>query len=104
MEHKNDLIRRAALHAGATAIYVTLVAVFMSYVEKFFGGKPDTFAAPLAMLLLFVTSAAITGSLVLGKPTMLFFEKKPAEAVQMFAYTIAFLALFTFIIFVTIAL
>lgn len=90
-----ELIRSAAYHSFGVVAYITLVALFMSYVEKVLGNTKDTIFAPIAFLMLFVTSAAITGYLVVGRPIMLFLEGKKQEAVKQFGYNIAFMAVFT---------
>ncbi len=52
------------------------------------------------MLLLFVTSAAITGFLVFGKPAMLYIDGKKKEAISLLGYTIGMLFLITLIVFI----
>jgi hypothetical protein len=52
------------------------------------------------MLLLFVTSAAITGFLVFGKPVMLYIDGKKREAVSLLGYTIGILFLITLVVFI----
>lgn len=89
------LIKNAALHSFGVLAYVALVATLMNNIGKYLGDKPDTVFAPMAVLLLFVTSAAITGYLVVGQPIMLFLEGKKSEAVQQFAYNVAFMIFFT---------
>lgn len=65
---------------------MSLVALFMNNAEKIFG-KSDNAITPVIALLLFILSALITGSLVLGKPLMLYLDGKKAEAVKMVFYT-----------------
>jgi len=89
------LIKSAAINSFGVLVYVALIATLMHFIEKILGDTPDTIFAPIAVLLLFVTSAAITGYLVVGQPIMLFLEGKKAEAVKQFAYNIAFMILFT---------
>jgi len=89
------LIKSAAFHSFGVVAYVSLIAGLMRLIEKFLSNTPDTVFAPVAVLLLFVTSAAITGYLVVGQPLMLFLEGKKTEAVKQFGYNIAFMILFT---------
>jgi hypothetical protein len=80
----------ALLHALCTAIYVSLVALFMQNGERIFG-KMDNLFGPVAILLIFVLSAAVTGSLVLGRPILMYLDNRKAEALKMFFYTLGWL-------------
>lgn len=90
---KNDIARRAFVNAGTTAAYIAAVAWLMYNGEMLFGNKPS-FAIPFMMLLLFVFSAAATGSLVLLKPILLYLDGQKENAVRLFLTTLAFLFLF----------
>ncbi len=79
---------------GAT-VYTGVVAIFIFNAEKIFGNKPDTFLAPLAMLLLFVLSAAVVGGLVLGKPILLYLDGEKKAGVKLFLHSLAWLFGFT---------
>ena len=57
----------------------------------------------MAFLLLFVCSAAITGSLVLGKPVMLYLDNKKPEAIKFFLKTIGWLFLILIMVFIILA-
>lgn len=54
----------------------------------FFGDKPDTVFAPIMALMLFVLSAAVTASLVLGRPILWYIDGKKKEAVQLLFSTL----------------
>lgn len=99
----SKLVLYALLSAIGTVLYVSGVALFMSNIEIILGrsGKPDDFRAPLAMLLLFIFSAAITAGLVLGKPILLYLDNFKKEAVKLFVYTLAFLFIAILIVFCT---
>lgn len=90
----NNLWSRALINALGTGIYVFLVALVMRYGERLFG-ETDNLGAPIAVLLLLVLSAAVTGSLVLGKPVLMYWDGRKAEAVKMFIYTLVWLFVFT---------
>jgi len=77
----------ALLNALGTAIYVSLIALFMQNAERIFGQMNNLFG-PVVFLLLFVLSAAITGSLVLGRPILMYLDNRKAEAVKLFIYTL----------------
>jgi len=96
------IIKRAIIDSLGTFAYITLVASLMFFLQSSFSGQPDkkTIIVPIAMLLLFVCSAAITGFLVFGKPAMLYFDGKKREAVSLLGYTIGILALITIIAFI----
>ncbi|HEY4495837.1 MAG TPA: hypothetical protein VJC04_00560 [Candidatus Paceibacterota bacterium] len=96
---KQKIIIYAFLQSAGTFIYVALVAFLLFNGEKLFGGVPDKFSAPMAMLLLFILSATITGSLVLGRPIHLYLSGDKKEAVQLLVATIVFLFLLTLLAF-----
>lgn len=95
------IILISLLNALGTAVYILAIALFFRNIQKIFGNKPDTFLAPLSILLLFVLSAAITAALVLGRPILLYVENQKPEAIKMFFYTIGWLFLITIILFLT---
>ena len=78
----SKLITRALLHSLGVLIYVLLIAAFLFNGKNIFG-KEDNFLMPTAMLLLLVLSAAVTGSLVLGKPILLYWDNKKTEAIKL---------------------
>ncbi|MDD3101535.1 MAG: hypothetical protein PHE59_00070 [Patescibacteria group bacterium] len=87
------------LNAIGVAVYVIGISFILRNGDKIFS-KMDNFLAPVAFLLLFVLSAAITGMLVLGKPLLLYSENRKSEAIKMFFYTIGWLFLITLITFI----
>ncbi len=86
--------------ALGTAAYIALVALLMSNANNIFGKMPGVMAF-IPFLLLFVVSAAITGSLVLGKPLMMYIDGSRKEAVKLFLTTISWLIVLL-VIFLTI--
>lgn len=93
------IITRAFIDAVGTAAYIILVVSFM-FSLQIFALKEDNMIIPIAMLLLFVCSAAITGFLVFGKPIMLYIDGKKREAVLLLSYTLGILFLITIIAFI----
>ena len=91
------LIFISFLNAVGVAVYAIGVSFILRNGEKIFG-KMDNFLGPVAFLLLFVLSAAITGILVFGRPVLLYFENRRAEAITMFFYTIGWLFLITLVV------
>lgn len=95
----NKVIKSALIDAIGTTLYIILIASFMFYLQDSSPKEIDTILIPVAMLLLFVVSAAITGSLVFGKPIMMYFDGKKKEAISLISYTLGFLFIITFIVF-----
>jgi len=87
------------LHALAVLIYVVLVALLMNNGEKLFGSMTGIWG-PVAMLLLFTVSAAVTGLLVLGRPIYLFLNGNKKEALQFLFYTLGWLVIITLVVFI----
>lgn len=103
---KSPILKFAALNAAGTALYITFVAslLFNASVTVIFSGTKDTVLIPIAMLLLFVLSASVTSSLVLGRPIIWYLDGKKKEAVSLFVATIGFLFLIMFAVFSVIAI
>ena len=89
---KNKLILHSLGHAVLVLLYISGVAWVMSHGKQIFGEVDNTFWIPVAFLTTFVLSAAITGSLVLGRPILLYLDGKKKEALVFFGYTLAWLA------------
>jgi hypothetical protein len=86
----NRLITRGLFNALGIIVYVSAVSVIMQNGEKIFSNINE-FVGPVAFLILFVLSAAVTGGLVLGKPVMLYLSDQKNEAVKLFIYTLCWL-------------
>jgi len=77
-------IRKIALiNALLTTFYIILIGIFFYYASEVKLGKDNQFLAPIAMLLLFVSSAAITGYLVIGRPLQLYIDGKKKDALTL---------------------
>jgi hypothetical protein len=95
------VVKHAAINALATFLYVILVASFIYFLGQILPGPDNkTVLIPIAMLMLFVFSAALTGFLVLGRPVMWYLDGKKKEAVSLLLYTIGFLFVITLIVFI----
>ena len=83
------------IQAAAVTIYVIIFVFFIiSLGESIFSEEPDNrFLSAVVFLLLFVTSACITGSSVLAYPTVLAFLQRVKEAVLLVATTVFWLLL-----------
>lgn len=95
----HDILRKAFLNAIATAAYIVLVVLFVFSLQAF-QGQPETIIIPMAMLMLFVCSAAITGFLVFGRPIMWYLDGKKKDAISLLAHTLGMLFIITIIFFV----
>lgn len=93
----NKLIKRSMINALGTAAYVATLVTLILNGEKMFG-TIDNILGPITFLLVFVISASITGGLVLGKPILMFLDGQKKEAVQLFMYTVGWLALIAVIL------
>ncbi|PIQ74097.1 MAG: hypothetical protein COV85_03975 [Candidatus Portnoybacteria bacterium CG11_big_fil_rev_8_21_14_0_20_44_10] len=62
-------------------------------------GQVKSFWMPVALLLLFVLSAAITSLLVLGKPVILYLNDSKKEAFKLLIYTLVALFFILLIVF-----
>jgi len=95
---KSKLVLTSLLHAAGVTIYICLVAVIMQNSQKIFG-KMDNYSGPVAFLLLFVLSAAITGGLTLGRSILWYLDGRKKEALQLFFYILGWLFLFLLLAF-----
>ena len=87
---KKDIATYAFINAILTSLYIGLVVSFLFYAPRYFHlvDKPDTVFAPIIMLMLFVFSAAITGTLVLGRPILWYMNGNKKDAIALFLYTL----------------
>ncbi|MFA7654016.1 MAG: hypothetical protein WCX97_03175 [Candidatus Magasanikbacteria bacterium] len=90
----SKLIFWGFVHAMGVDLYITIVAIIIRYGEQIFG-KMNNLFGPMAFLMLFVLSAAITSALVLGRPILLYMEGKKIEAIKLFGYILGWLFILT---------
>jgi hypothetical protein len=99
------LISIGLLQAAGVAVYILAIAFFFSNAEKIFAGvKEPNILIPLGMLLLFVVSALITSGMVLGKPIYLILNGNKKDAILLVGYTLGWLTIITFLVFVSLVL
>lgn len=92
----NTIYRTALMNALATVLYVIVIASFLSFVPQSVGIDESSslfILVPVMMLLLLVTSAAITGFLVFGRPVMWYLDGRKPDALRLLGATIGFLSL-----------
>ena len=80
--------------AGAAPAYIVLIVSGINYVGTIMRDQQETIFIPMAMLGLFVLSAAIMGFLFLSEPLKLFLEGHKQEAVSFFLKTVGIFACF----------
>lgn len=78
------------LQALGLAFYCGLVGLFMLRAETWFGPMTAPFGM-LLFLLLFIVSAIISASIVLGYPAWLFYKKKVNMAIDIGIWTVFWL-------------
>jgi len=89
---KNTKITKCAfLNAVGVIAYIVFIWWVMSSIPKI-SGPMDSFWGPVAMLLILIVSATITGALVLGRPILLYLDGEKKSALKLFLHTVAFLA------------
>jgi len=90
------------VHAALTLVYVAIVGLIMMNGDRLFG-QMNNVIGPVGFLLLFTLSALIVGSLVLGKPVLLYLDGKKKEGLTLFFTTAGFLTIFTLVAFIILA-
>jgi hypothetical protein len=93
----NKIWKRALINSVATAAYVSAVAGFMYFASAMKLGRANTVLVPIALLLLFVFSASLTGFLIFGKPAQLYVDGKKKEALSLLTYTLIIFSVITLI-------
>jgi len=92
---KSQLYLKSLLSAALVFVYILIVVALLFNLQEIFGqNEEDPILAPIIGLLLFVISATITGSLVLGQPIFFYLEGKKKEAVYLFGLTVSWLVVF----------
>jgi hypothetical protein len=92
----NQIKKTALINSLATALYIVLIGSFLYFGTMAKIGR-NAILAPITMLFLFVFSAALTGFLMIGKPAQMYVDGKKKEALSLFAYTLAYFSIITFV-------
>ncbi len=87
MPTKPSIITYALANSLLTALYIVLIGLFFSHAQQIFGNGESAFI-PVVMLTLFVFSALVCGSLILGRPIIWYIDGQKKEALRLFGYTI----------------
>lgn len=91
-------MKYALIDALATAVYVAVVASFMYLAGQGMIGTSKSVLIPIAMLMLFVFSAALTGTMMFGRPIMWYLDGKKKDALKLLVHTLGIFMLITFVV------
>ncbi|OGG59729.1 hypothetical protein A2765_04030 [Candidatus Kaiserbacteria bacterium RIFCSPHIGHO2_01_FULL_56_24] len=93
------MIKNPYANAVLAALYIVAIVLFINYGTQFAREKPDTILIPMAMLSLFVLSAALMGLLFLLQPVLMYLDGKKKDAVSFFLTTLGTFAGITVVVF-----
>jgi hypothetical protein len=71
--------------------YVLFAALFMTYVPRAFGPEEGGIFGFFLFIMFFVLSASVMGTLVLGKPVMLYIDGQKKDAVKLLGITLGWM-------------
>jgi hypothetical protein len=86
------------LNALAASLYIVGVVSFINFLQ-ILGEEPETILIPMAMLSLFVLSAAMMAFLFFFQPVQMYLDGEKRQAVNLFLKTLAVFAFITIILF-----
>ncbi|PIZ42668.1 hypothetical protein COY34_02405 [candidate division WWE3 bacterium CG_4_10_14_0_2_um_filter_42_8] len=90
---KKYLLLSSFLESLLTVTYCLGVGLLMTYLGAHFS-QPNQIVASLLLLLLFIVSALITATLVLGYPIYFFLQKDLKTAIQNLILNVVWLTIF----------
>ena len=91
----NKLWKTAILNSLATYAYIIAVSFFIYFATGLKLGRGNSFLAPMALITLFVFSAALTGFLIFGKPAQMYVDGQKKDALSLLTYTLASFSVIT---------
>ncbi len=83
------------INALSASVYILLVVTVMAFITQPLKNKPDTFFAPIVVLLVLTLSVAVMAFLFFYQPLVLFIDGKKKEAVNLFIKTTGIFAIIT---------
>ncbi len=95
------MIQNPYVNALLASLYIVTLVSGITFASQFTSDTPDTILAPMAMLSLFVLSAAVMAYLFMLQPLTMYLDGKKAQAVTFFIRTVATFAAITFVFLVT---
>lgn len=94
MRYDERVTKNPLYNAILAAGYIALVATIMNYAEK--SDLPEMgVLVPIAILSLFVLSAAVMGSIFFYQPAQMYLDGEKKEAINLFLKTLGFFACIT---------
>src|SRR5512141_2737990 len=87
-------MKKPFLHALGAALYIVVLVLVVQIMSSVLKNQKDTIIIPMAMLSLFVLSAAVMGFLFLSEPLHLLMEHRKKEAIIYFAKITGIFAIF----------
>jgi hypothetical protein len=87
-------MKKPFLYSLGAAVYIAIVVTVLQTASYVFKDLSGTMFVPMAMLSMFVLSAAIMGYLFLSEPLFLLMENRKKEAITFFAKILGFFACF----------
>lgn len=96
---KLSLFLQGMLSATGVLTYIFLVASFMNNANDWFGVDDQGIVAPMAVIMLFLFSALVTGGLVLGRPILLYLDGQKKNGIKLLLFTGAGLFVMLILIF-----
>lgn len=99
----NNVVKRALLNSLITVFYIILVALFLNYFQNIIG-NPNNVLMAIFMIMFFVFSAGLTGSLVFGTPIVWYLNSKKRDAVKVLLWTFTFIFLLLILAFIILVL
>ena len=97
MFKKISLSILAFLQATALVVYIFAVVSLIQYLGDNLP-QEDTVLSSIAALLLFTTSAVVSGLIVLGRAGQLWMAKKPRPAFKLIGWTVAWMGGYLFVV------
>jgi len=82
------------LNAAGTVIYIVLVSLLLFNGQRIFGDAHSIFIM-ITMLCLFVLSASVVGTLMIGRSALWYLNGAKREAVKLFLFSLIWLLVFT---------
>jgi len=102
--NNKQIIKKGIINSLGVLVYIFLLSSFMSQANNWFGTTDQDIVTPVAVLMLFIFSALVTGGLVLGNPLALYLDGKKKEAIKLLFITGASLFVLMVIVFVVLLL
>lgn len=87
-------MKKPFIYALGAALYIAFIVSVISVITSTLPGPDKAIITPIAILSLFVLSAAVMGFLFLSEPFLLYMENKKQEAIVFFAKIVGFFACF----------